>query len=140
MTMETFNFPYHGSPKETYPNSSQVVQFGKGYRFASKPKGPDQIVFTLPFNMMQFFENVSIDPGPPIVVTRTVNRTKMPLYNMQLLIDFYERHRLYKKFIYPHPRRGNVVVRFNKPLEVPATLQDGLGVTEPFTVELILEP
>lgn len=137
MTMETFNFPYH-FVQDRYPESSTVVQYGKGYRFASKPRAPDQIVFQLDFTAMWFFEDVTYDSyGMPF---RVLNANTEPRRNMQRLIEFYERHRMYKKFIYPHPRRGNLTVRFNKPLEVPKVVHDSMGLTESFKVELILEP
>lgn len=135
--METFTFPYH-SVIDRYPDSSPAMQFGKGYRFVSKPRGPDQIAFVLNFPHMWFFETIT-NPGQP-TETRTVNNTKEPLRNMQRIIEFYERHGLYKKFVYPHPRRGNLVVRFQKPLEVPEVERDMMGKTESFKIEMILEP
>lgn len=127
--METFDFPLH-VVEDQYPESSATVRFGGGYQFASKPRGPDQITFKLSFDAMWFYES---SPG---VVDATVN----PKINMQVLIDFYEAHRLYQPFIYPHPTRGNVVVRFAKPLAVPKGVKKGNGVLEAFQVELIQQP
>jgi hypothetical protein len=128
--MQIFNFPYH-SVVDKYPESSVVVQFGRGYRFVSKPKGPDQINFILSFPAMWFF----VDP-----VTKVVLNSPEPKRNMQRLIEFYEAHRLYDKFIYPHTRRGNQVVRFLRPLEVPEVEPDSYGKTTSFKLEFILEP
>lgn len=119
--METFNFPFH-TVEDEYPASSATLKFGGGYQFASKPRGPDQITFKLNFKAMWF-------GSAPNAQT-----------NMQLLVDFYEAHRLYEPFIYPHPRRGNLTVRFSKPLNVPKGVEKGGGQTDPFQLELILQP
>lgn len=127
--MKTFNFPYH-RVGDAYPQSSTPVQYGGGYEFASKPRGPDQIVFKLNFAAMWYFE------GPP----GFVDATREPERNMAALQAFYEEHRLYEKFIYPHARRGNVVVRFKKPLEIPEGVIGGNGMLPSFTIELTLQP
>lgn len=59
--------------------------------------------------------------------------------DMQRLEAFYQRHRLFEKFIFPHPQLGNVTVRFSKPLEYKI-LENGNGLTEPFTMELLSQP
>lgn len=127
--MDTFDFPYH-IVEDQYPTSSTVTQFGGGYQFASKPRGPDQITFKLNFKAMWFFET---SPG-------VLDETSQPQINMKVLVDFYETHRLYEPFTYPHPRRGNLVCRFAKPLAVPKGIEGGKGQLEAFVVELILQP
>ena len=118
--METFDFPFH-TVSDEYPVSSTTIKLGGGYQFASKPRGPDQILFKLSFKAMWFGTlNAQID--------------------MQAMIDFYEAHRLYEPFEYEHPTRGLVVVRFSKPLVVPKGIEGGGGQTEPVSIELILQP
>lgn len=133
MTLQTFDFPYHGAPSDQYPESSNVVQFGKGYRYVTTPRGPDQIIFTLSFPGMFWYvqSNGTID--------RSLNENR----NMAALIDFYEAHRMHQYFLYNHPSRGEIRVRFYKPLVVPKTMRSDsrrMGVTEPFDVQLIYEP
>ncbi|ESY35771.1 hypothetical protein NKK48_01575 [Mesorhizobium sp. C386A] len=127
--MQTFDFPFH-LVEDTYPSSSTVIQFGGGYQFATKPRGPDQIGFKLSFKAMWFYERA---PG---VVDPDLN----PQLNMKRMIDFYEAHRLYEPFYYPHPIRGLLVVRFSKPLQVPKGVERGNGQTEQLNIELILQP
>ncbi|WP_287373474.1 hypothetical protein [Mesorhizobium sp.] len=127
--MQTFDFPYH-LVEDDYPSSSTVIQFGGGYQFATKPRGPDQITFKLSFKAMWFYE---LSPG---VVDRDIN----PQINMQRMVEFYEAHRLYEPFYYPHRTRGLVVCRFSKPLQVPKGVENGNGKVEQLTVELILQP
>lgn len=126
--MQTFNFPYHTISVE-YPESSKTMKFGRGYEFASKPDGPDQVKYTL-----HFFEGMSyfVTNGQP---DRTVNPTR----NILTLEDFYKEHRMYEKFIYPHPAEGNVIVRFASPLKYEQRPL-GLGVIKAFDVELITQP
>lgn len=127
--MQTFDFPFH-TVSDEYPTSSTVIQFGGGYQFATKPNGPDQLTFKLAFEAMWFFER---SPG-------VVDRDREPQINMALMQDFYEAHRLYEKFYYPHPTRGLVVVRFAKPLQIPKGVKGGNGKTDQVNLEFILQP
>lgn len=126
--METFNFPKH-TLSVKYPESSAKMTFGKGYEFATKPKGPDQVSYTLAFRGMFFFLNGD----------GTFDATSQPTINMATLEQFYTRHRLYEKFIYPHPALGNLVMRFDTPLEYKIQ-ENGNGAVEPFTLTLLTQP
>lgn len=127
--METFAFPYH-LMEVKYPDSSATVSFGGGYDFTSKPKAPDQVEYILHFNGMWFFTNLA----------RTAyDLTREPKLNMALLEAFYQRHRLYGKFLYPHQTQGLIRVRFAEPLAYKIK-ENGRGQVEPFTIRLILQP
>lgn len=126
--MDTFNFPMH-SFETVYPESSTKITFGGGYEFASAPKAPDQVKYKLHFATMVYFTNPN----------GSVNRLLNPTYNIATLEDFYKEHRMFKKFIYPHPADGNLTVRFAKPLSFKQK-PGGLGTIEPFTIDLILQP
>ncbi len=127
--MAIFDFPYH-LVEDVYPTSSSVMQFGGGYQFATKPRGPDQITFKLSFKAMWFY----------VTTAGALDANKNPKINMQKLISFYESHRLYEPFTYPHVRRGSLNCRFAKPLQVPKGVEGGNGKTESFQLELILQP
>lgn len=126
--MEVFNFPFH-VPKKKFPENSAIVNFGRGYQFASEPKGPPQIIYTLSFRTMVWFTT-------PF---GTINTNLNPRLNMSQLEEFYSKHQMFKKFIYPSLTDGDVVVRFNKPLEWRLA-EGGLGTVDPFEVELISQP
>ena len=126
--METFPFMKH-TPEVVYPESSARVKFGRGYQFASAPRGPDQISYVLHFAAMFFFET---EPG-------TFDLVKQPTINMAKMVQFYETHRLYKPFTYPLAGFGNKTVRFDEPLKFKMK-EDGHGQTEPFQTKLILLP
>jgi phage-related protein len=128
MAREVFNFPMH-RPLQSYPQGDQV-RFGGGYTFAAKPTEPEQRTFRLMFDGMVWWKNGA---G---VVDDTVN----PTTNMFALLKFYERHKLWKQFDYPHPVHGTVIVRFAKPIEQPDSVTGGSGVTEAFEVTLIEQP
>lgn len=128
--METFDFPFHGTPQVTYPPRAQPVSFGGGYEFTTKPEGPPQRVFTLSFTGMQYFVDGSDN----------VDESVSPQRNMHAMDLFYQEHETWKRFIYPHPVYGNLTVRFQKPLEVPKGIKQGNGVVEDFTVTLIEMP
>ena len=126
---ERFDFPYH-TFRTIYPESGTRVQFGKGYVFAARPDSPVQRRFVLKMTGMQYFvgENDEID-------TET-----MPQRNMGRLQAFYEEHELWKSFVYPHPVLGDVLVKFNKPLDIPEGIIGGNGVLPEFEIELIEQP
>lgn len=128
--METFNFPYH-HPTHSYPKGDGF-KFGRGYQFSAAPQEPVQRKFTLHFNTMIWFLNEDNTP----------DRVTEPEKNMQLLVDFYERHYTHKKFIYPHPTYGNITVKFDTdhPLEIPRSLKGGSGATDSFELVLIEQP
>lgn len=125
--MLTFNFPFHSFEKE-YPESSKKLTFGNGYEYASKPKGPDQVRYILNFAAMKYF-----------VQGVVINRLVSPTINIATLEDFYLAHKLYEKFIYPSPDMGNLIVRFQSPLKFKQK-PFGLGVVEPFAIELLTQP
>lgn len=126
--MQTFSFLKH-VPEIVYPESSARVKFGRGYQFASRPRGPDQINYVLHFTAMFFWESA---PG---VFDTSIN----PTINMAKLIEFYEEHRLYEPFIYPLAGFGDKTVRFDEPLKFKMK-ENGRGQTDPFQIKLILQP
>jgi hypothetical protein len=126
--METFLFDnYHMTHK--YPDDS-TVSFGGGYVFAVKPESPPQIIHYLHFSGLHWYANAQgswVD---------TIDARK----NILALNNFYERHRKWKRFIYPHPYRGNLIVRFNQPFQMPKSIVGGSGLTESFDIEFIEHP
>jgi hypothetical protein len=126
--METFDFPYFTWTTE-YPESSAKVQFGRGYEFASKPRGPDQVKYTLHFKTMMFFTDE---------VGRVVTGVQ-PKINVARLEEFYQKHRLFEKFILPIPGKGLLTVRFSKPLKYRVA-ENGNGTVESFELEVLTQP
>jgi hypothetical protein len=126
--METFDFPYF-TWTVRYPESSTKVKFGRGYEFASKPKGPDQVTYVLHFATMKFYES---SPG-------VVDLNAQPKINIARLEAFYSQHKLYEKFTLPLPGKGNLVVRFNKPLEYKVK-ENGQGTVDAFQLEVLTQP
>lgn len=127
--MATFIWMNHTFTTE-YPESGFKLQFGNSYTYAEGPTSPDQRIFTLSFPMLKYYT----DSGG--VVDATIN----PTLNMLALENFYLEHKMWKTFVYPHPVRGNLNVRFNKPLKVPAGIPDGGGAVGAFSIELIEVP
>jgi hypothetical protein len=126
--METFDFPYF-TWTVRYPESSTKVKFGRGYEFASKPKGPDQVTYILHFKTMEFFLNVA----------GNVSTTIQPKINMAKLEAFYNAHKMYEKFLINIPGKGNLTVRFVKPLEYKIA-ENGQGTVDAFTLEVLTQP
>lgn len=70
-------------------------------------------------------------------VTVDLDLVKNAAYNMGALEAFYNRHKLHKPFIYPHPVYGNIEARFMDPLKIPEGIVGGNGALEDFTLTLI---
>jgi len=126
--METFDFPLF-TWTTRYPESSTKVKFGRGYEFASKPKGPDQVTYILHFKTMKFFTNAA---GAVVTTTH-------PKINIARLEAFYNRVQMWEKFLLPIPGKGNITVRFAKPLEYKVA-EDGQGTVDSFQLECLSQP
>ncbi|KQS84247.1 hypothetical protein ASG58_20985 [Rhizobium sp. Leaf383] len=105
------------------------MKFGRGYEFASKPNSPDQVTYLLHFKTMKFYES---SPG-------VVSLTKNPAINIARLEAFYNRVQLWTKFLLPIPGKGNLTVRFSKPLEYKVA-ENGQGTVEAFQLEFLTQP
>lgn len=135
-----FDYPYH-TVSDEYPESSSVIRFGNGYSFASKPKGPDQLLFHLQMLGFAWWTRQG---------STDIDRTVLAQVNAAHLQDFYEARRMYTPFTYQHPTRGLVTVRFAKPVPPFKSIKDAViersdimrrGHTiEPFQIDLISLP
>jgi hypothetical protein len=63
----------------------------------------------------------------------------MPKINIARLEEFYQKHRLFEKFIMPIPGKGLLTVRFSKPFRYKVA-ENGLGTVEPFELEVTTQP
>jgi hypothetical protein len=128
--MADFPAIYYGVPSTKYPESGSRVQLSNSYMFTAKANSPDQRIFTVTLEGMCYFLD---DAGD---LTSSTNRSR----NMAVLEDFYLTHKLNGSFNFNHPVYGTVVVKFNRPLEIPEGIPGGSGVLYAFTVELIEQP
>lgn len=129
MALEDFDFPYHSFSTEN-PESGFRGTMGGSYVFTSEPTDPDQRRITLNFSTMKYY----VDEDDEI--TEDIE----PQLNMFRLINFYQRHKLYKSFHYQHPVYGELEVKFNKPLVEPEVVPGGFGAVKAFAIELIEIP
>jgi hypothetical protein len=118
-----FVFPQHLIQDE-YP-AGATVRFGRGYTFASKPNGPDEVIFHLTFHNGLFFIKNTTAPYAP-------NDTHVHDLNILILHRFYASVLQYGMFTYNHPYRGKVTCRFNKPLLMPKVRTDTPGAVAGF--------
>lgn len=125
--MEEFNFPFH-EVSIRYPERSASVRLGGGWNYTTTPRTPISRIFTLHFATMKFFENES---------TLTSLQEQISAGHLE---DFYARHELHKDFLYQHYRHGSLIVRFQKPLEVPKPFVQGDGAIRAFQIVLIEQP
>lgn len=122
--METFDFPYHTWSTRFNPEPT-TKGFGGGWSHASEPRTPIVRTFVLKMSGMKYYSNVD----------DSLDETSVPQLNAWVLEMFYERHRLNTSFIYPHPNRGNLVVRFAAQLELPEV--GNFGMLPTFDISLI---
>lgn len=127
--MATFPATYFTCETQ-YPESGARIQLGRSYQFDSEPEAPDQRIFRLNLQGMQYF----LDAGGAI------DETPSPGRNMAVLEAFYVTHKRWKTFVFNHPVYGAVNCKFNTPLNIPAGITGGDGVLPGFSVELIEIP
>tara|TARA_X000001388_G_scaffold52616_5_gene38382 strand:+ start:21513 stop:21899 length:387 start_codon:yes stop_codon:yes gene_type:complete len=123
MSLEVFDFPYH-KVSYSYRERSSRITLGNDWEYVTKPSTPVSRLFKLSFEAMKSFET-------PQTLSPMERR-----YSIDHLDDFYQRHELWSEFLYNHHRFGNVVVRFDSPLQVPEGYTEGDGVSLPFIVTL----
>lgn len=82
-------------------------------------------------------DGIWIEDVTDVTVESSLDLVKNAAYNMGALEAFYNRHKLHKPFIYPHPVYGNIEVRFMDPLKIPEGIVGGNGALEDFTITLI---
>jgi len=113
-----------------YPESGTRVQLGRSYQFDTPPEAPDQRIFVLNLQGMKYFLDISND----------IDRVYDPTRNLAFLEDFYNTHKRATAFTLEHPVYGDVVCKFNRPLEIPEGIQGGDGQVPSFEMELIEQP
>lgn len=123
MALQTFNFPFH-KVSLRYPERSATARLGGGWDHVTKPLAPISKILTLHFQTMKFFEE-----------GESLTSLQMQ-YSAGHLEDFYIAHEQHREFIYNHPRHGNLLVRFQKPLEIPKGHTGADGAIEPFQISL----
>lgn len=116
--------------RTAYPESGTRIQLGNSYQFDSPPDSPDQRIFTLMLQGMTYFVDAS----------DALDRLYEPSRNLALLEDFYNTHKRATPFILEHPVYGQVVCKFNRPLNIPEGISGGSGLVDIIEVELIEVP
>ncbi len=118
------------SVQTKYPESGTRVQLGNSYLYTAPPLAPDQRTFTVRLQGMAYFVNSN----------GTINTTTETGRNMAVFEAFYNEHKLYLSFDFPHPVYGTLTCKFNRPLEIPDGVAGGSGMLPTFDVELIEIP
>lgn len=113
-----------------YPESGTRMDLGNSYDFVVGSPAPDQRIFMLTLPGLGYFV------GGGGAISRSVD----PWRNMAVLDDFYLDHKLAKSFFFDHPVYGQLVCRFNSPLEIPEGIPGGTGVLNVVQVQLVEVP
>lgn len=123
--MERFNFPYHQF-QTNYPDRGQILKMAGNWDYTVEPHAPVSREFILKFPLFKYF--------PEDEVAGLSVRERQ--YCANLLEDFYAQHETYKAFIYEHPRHGDQIVKFKKPLNLPSGKIGEEGVIRDITLTL----
>lgn len=126
--MATFPAEYF-SFSTRYPSSGMRIQLGNSYQFDTPPESPDQRIFVLRLQGMQYF-----------VTGNTLDLVTSPERNMGVLEDFYNTHKRAVSFTLAHPVYGDLTCKFNTPLNIPEGIIGGDGILPSFEVEVIEIP
>ena len=122
-TYPNFDFPFT-SMSESYPANSRGLNLGSSYVLMTAPIAPPQRKFTLDFEGF----------GWDIDSTGTVSLTT----GVQSLVAFYKAVQLYGAFTFQHPIDGQLLVRFARPLDIPAVMKGApFNTVHSFQVELV---
>lgn len=113
-----------------YPETGQRIRFGNSYSFTTPAVAPDQRVFMLKLQGMQYF----------LQANGTLDLTTEPGRNLGVLEAFYNTHKLHMEFDFPHPVYGTVVCKFLRPFEIPEGIKNGNGMIDVIEVELEEQP
>lgn len=124
--METFTFALYSVSPGQYP-TGDVLTLGKGHQVGVKPLLPIQRTHVLEFSALKWFQDVD----------GTFVNDATPTQNILALIEFYERHQMWKRFIFVHEVYGSMIVRFKEPFSPPKALPGGTGWTAPFELTFI---
>jgi hypothetical protein len=122
--------PRYYSYSTRYPESGQRIKFGNSYGFTATPTAPDQRVFMLKLQGMEYF----LLPDGSLDLTTTLSR------NLGAFEEFYREHQLHTEFNLAHPVYGTVKCKFLRPLEIPEGIRGGNGVWDTIEVELEEQP
>lgn len=128
MAEEKFFFAPKGQVPETIQRESQNVMTMGGWTFSARPTTPIQRKFRVKLHGMRWYLNDT---------TGLYDTTAEPTLNAKLLEEFYERHETYKPFLWVHPHRGEMLVRFAAPVNVPAGKENGYGLIDAFEINLM---
>ena len=126
-TYPAFTFPYFDFA-ESYPVNTHPTRLGRGFMFTTPAIAPPQRRFTLSFEGM----------GWVLDSLGNVDVTSNSDFNVAALIEFYKAVQLYGAFTFQHPMDGQLLVRFAKPLDVPAVMKGApFNTVHPFQVDLV---
>lgn len=126
--METFNFCPNSLVPEMLPREqSQIMSLG-GWSFSSKPTVPFVKTYRLTLYGLYWFLD-EYDRFNPAVT---------PEINARALELFYERHELWRPFLWTHPHIGSQAeYRFKNIVTVPKALPNSNGLVDALEVQLI---
>lgn len=127
--MKVFDFPFHICTVR-YPKRGTQVKLGGGYTYSVASSSPVARTFVLTFDLMRWVKNSS---G---LLTPSID----PQINLMRLENFYIEHELHADFIYRHERYGDVVVKFEEPLDIPPAKRDSFGSVFGINVTLSEQP
>lgn len=113
-----------------YPESGNRLQLGSSYQFDTPPDAPDQRTFVLKLRGMKYF----VDSNDQI------DTIYQPELNLAVLEQFYNDHKRAIPFYFNHPVYGQVVCKFQRPLEIPEGIPGGMGAVSDMDLELIEIP
>lgn len=113
-----------------YPDSGLRIAFARSYAYTAGPTAPDQRIFVLRLQGMQYF----------LYPLGSIDRVSEAGRNLAKLEDFYQAHKLHVAFDLNHPVYGTVSCKFNRPLELPEGVQGGNGLVDIVEVELLEQP
>lgn len=111
--------------EEIAPDERGSIAFN-GWEATIKPTEPYRRTFKVTLSGLRWY----VDP-------KQLNVATNPEKNAGRLLDFYQRHRLYKEFRLHHEYLGPIVCKFKSPVNVPKAIRDSGGLIDDVEIMMI---
>jgi hypothetical protein len=125
---QVFDFCDDARVIEEIPPEEQTVTSMNGWDFSAKPKVPYRREFAVKLYGLIWYLNAT---------GAYLDEATDTKHNVGKLLKFYRDHRMWDSFLINHEYLGQIRVRFNKPLRIPAGIPNAGGKLDELEVSLI---
>ena len=123
----TFDFCPNRQVPTLIPPEPMKGMSMNGWTFTSRPKVPYCPQYKVVLHGLRWY----LQPNG------LFDAATNPTFNARRLEQFYQDHELWDPFSWVHPHKGNLTVRFNSAVQIPAGQTNSGGLIEALEITLI---